>query len=78
MIFNAIIEKDSDGYFAYIPEFKGCVSEGRSYEEAVMNIKEAGELYLESLKKEELTNIQSKITSIVPIELTDKCLNYLD
>lgn len=69
MTLNAIIEKDADGYFAYIPELKGCVSEGKTYEEAVLNIKEAGELYLESLKQEEITSIQSKITSIVPIEL---------
>ncbi|SUX26786.1 cpp24 [Campylobacter upsaliensis] len=34
MNFNAIIEKDENGYFAYVPELKGCVSEGKSYEEA--------------------------------------------
>lgn len=34
MHFTAIIEKDENGYFAYVPELKGCVSEGKSYEEA--------------------------------------------
>lgn len=53
MLFNAIIEKDQDGYFAYVPSLKGCVSQGDTYEEAIANIKEATELYIESLKQEE-------------------------
>ena len=53
MIFNTIIEKDENGYFATIPELEGCVSQGNTYEEALQNIKEALELYLESLSKEE-------------------------
>ncbi len=44
MIINAIIEKDKDGYFAFVPELKGCVSQGNSFEEAKANIKEAIEL----------------------------------
>ncbi|WP_297446879.1 type II toxin-antitoxin system HicB family antitoxin [uncultured Campylobacter sp.] len=54
MNFNAIIEKDENGYFAYVPELKGCVSEGKSYEEALCNIQEACELYLQSLQKKDL------------------------
>jgi len=53
MIFNAIIEKDKYGYFARVPELEGCVSQGDTYEEVLENIKEALELYLESLSKEE-------------------------
>ncbi|MBN1932945.1 MAG: type II toxin-antitoxin system HicB family antitoxin [Desulfobacterales bacterium] len=48
MQFNAIIEKDNDGYFAYVPKLKGCVSQGDTMEEALQNIKEAIELYHES------------------------------
>jgi len=49
MILNAVIEKDKFGYFAHIPELKGCVTQGKTYQEALSNIKEAAELYLESL-----------------------------
>ena len=49
MTINAIIEKDTDGYFAFVPEFKGCVTCAQSYEEAVANITEVAQLYLESL-----------------------------
>ncbi len=51
MIINAVIEKDEFGYFSYAPALEGCVSQGNSYEEAIKNIKEAVELYLESLAR---------------------------
>ena len=69
MLLNVIIEKDQDAYFARILELEGCVSQGNTYEEALFNIKEAGELYLESLKSEEKRTIENKITSIVPVVL---------
>jgi predicted RNase H-like HicB family nuclease len=69
MLFNAIIEKDEFGYFAQIPELKGCVTQGKTYEEALVNIKEAAELYLESLKAEELEVFQHRTVSITPIEI---------
>ncbi|EAI8782425.1 type II toxin-antitoxin system HicB family antitoxin [Campylobacter upsaliensis] len=71
MLLNIIIEKDQDGYFARILELEGCVSQGNTYEEALFNIKEAGELYLESLKSEEKRTIENKITSIVPVVLAN-------
>jgi predicted RNase H-like HicB family nuclease len=69
MLFNAIIEKDEFGYFAQIPELKGCVTQGKTYEEALFNIKEAAELYLESLKIEELKAFQNRTFSITSIEI---------
>ncbi|MCX7067713.1 MAG: type II toxin-antitoxin system HicB family antitoxin [Methylococcales bacterium] len=52
MMLNAVIEKDEFGYVAQIPELKGCVTQGKTYQEAIFNIKEAAELYLESLQNE--------------------------
>ena len=69
MILNALIEKDEFGYFAQIPELKGCVTQGKTYEEVLFNIQEAAELYLESLKKEELKVLQSRKVFISPIEV---------
>lgn len=69
MVFNAIIEKDEDGYFAYVPRLDGCVSQGDSYEETLDNIKEALELYLESLKEDERVSLSSQKTTIAPIEV---------
>ena len=50
---NIVIEKDQYGYYAYCPELKGCHSQGESLEEVLSNIKEAIELYLETLSQEE-------------------------
>ena len=70
MIFNAIIEKDKYGYFARVPELEGCVSQGDTYEEVLENIKEALELYLESLSKEEKEELLKKqIVSVTPLEI---------
>ncbi|MEK6951918.1 MAG: type II toxin-antitoxin system HicB family antitoxin [Nanoarchaeota archaeon] len=44
--FTAIIEKEEDMYVAKCPEV-GTVSQGHTIEEAIANLKEATELYLE-------------------------------
>jgi predicted RNase H-like HicB family nuclease len=46
---SIIIEKDEDGYYAYCPDLPGCQTQGDSLEEVTANIKEAVEVYLESL-----------------------------
>ncbi len=38
---------DEGGYTAIVPSLPGCISEGDTKEEAIKNIKEAIELYLE-------------------------------
>ena len=70
MIVNAIIEKDENGYFASIPELEGCVSQGDTYEEVINNIKEALDIYLESLSSKEKEELfKRKIISVAPLEV---------
>jgi predicted RNase H-like HicB family nuclease len=38
---------DEGGYTVYVPSLPGCISEGETVEEALANIREAIELYLE-------------------------------
>ena len=57
---NVIIEKDDFGYYAYCPELEGCQTQGDSFEETMKNIKEAVELYLETLSKDEIGTFLSK------------------
>jgi len=57
---NIIFEKDEDGYFVYCPELEGCHSQGDSIEEAMENIKEAIELYLETLSENERNSLRTK------------------
>ncbi len=45
--FSVIIEKDSNGYFAFCPELQGCYTQGDTYEEVLENIKDAIHLHIE-------------------------------
>ncbi|MBV6452678.1 MAG: hypothetical protein MHPDNHAH_03440 [Anaerolineales bacterium] len=51
--FTAVIHKEDDWYVADCPEV-GTVSQGQTIEEAVANLKEATELYLEEFPLQEV------------------------
>jgi predicted RNase H-like HicB family nuclease len=45
---QVVLEPSEDGgYTVFVPSLPGCVSEGDTEEEALVNIREAIELYLE-------------------------------
>jgi predicted RNase H-like HicB family nuclease len=50
---SVVIEKDEYGYYAYCPQLEGCHTQGDSLEEVLSNIKEAIELYIETLSEDE-------------------------
>jgi len=75
-IFKLVIEEDplDDGtmaYHVYVPALKSCRSWGYTREEALQNIQEAVEAYLEDLKKhnepipEGPTNLVTVFTELV-------------
>jgi len=47
--FTALIQKEEDMYVATCPEI-GTVSQGATFEEALANLQEATELYLEEFR----------------------------
>ena len=51
-LFTAIIQKEEDMYVAKCPEI-GTASQGKTIEEAIRNLKEATELYLEEFPLKE-------------------------
>jgi predicted RNase H-like HicB family nuclease len=52
MKYRVLIEPDEDGMFiAECPALPGCISEGKTREEAIANIKDAIKGYLASLEK---------------------------
>ncbi len=57
---SVVIEKDKYGYYAYCPQLEGCQTQGDSFEEVLNNIKEAVELYLETMPKDEIDALLSK------------------
>ena len=53
---QVIIYPGEDGYWAAeCPSLPGCISQGKTKEEAVENIKEAIELYIEGLEEKGLS-----------------------
>ena len=63
------------GYVAFVPALFGCQSQGETLEGAEVNIKEAIELYIESLAvhgepiPEETKSFQGKVQVPVPLPL---------
>jgi predicted RNase H-like HicB family nuclease len=53
-VFRAVIEEDKmaggqEAYHAYCPALKGCHTWGLTYDEALANVREAIELYIDDL-----------------------------
>jgi predicted RNase H-like HicB family nuclease len=57
---SVIIEHDEHGYYAWCPELRGCQSQGATVEETLVNIREAVDLYMETLTKEERSQVLSR------------------
>jgi len=56
---------EEGGYTAIVPSLPGCISEGDTKEEALKNIREAIELYLESVEDDTF-----KVLRAEEVELT--------
>lgn len=52
MRIKVVLEPSEEGgYTAIVPSLPGCISEGNTKDEALKNIREAVELYLEPIEK---------------------------
>ena len=66
MKMKIILEKGDDGYFsAHCPSLKSCWSQSKTKEEALKNIREAIELYLEPDIENITENNNRKIYELV-------------
>jgi predicted RNase H-like HicB family nuclease len=67
---SVVIERDENGYYAFSPELEGCQSQGDTFEEALANIREAVELYLETLSPDERRHRMSREIVTTSVEVT--------
>ncbi len=52
MKYRILIEQDEDGFYvAECPSLPGCISQGKTRDEAINNIQDAIKGYIESLRK---------------------------
>ena len=56
---------DEGGYTVYIPALPGCISEGDNIDEALANIQEAVELYLEPVETDISDNQDTIVRELV-------------
>jgi predicted RNase H-like HicB family nuclease len=66
---SVVIEQDEQGCYAWCPELKGCQSQGKTVEETLANIREAIELFLETLTDEERSAALSQEILTTTIEV---------
>lgn len=63
---EVVIYRGEDSFWvAECPSLSGCISQGESKEEAIINIKEAIELYIESLNEDGLPIPEESFDTIV-------------
>lgn len=67
--FSVIVEKDSEGYFAFCPELQGCYTQGDTYEEVLLNIKDAIRLHVEDRVKSGEEIPQSESVSLTLMDV---------
>ena len=65
MRFKVVLEpSDEGGYTVIVPSLPGCISEGDTVEEALANIQEAIELYLEPVEDDWVLDKQAIVQEI--------------
>lgn len=67
MRFKVILEPclEDGGYTVYVPALPGCISEGDTEEEALHNIQEAIDLYLETVEDDHLVSEGALVRELV-------------
>jgi predicted RNase H-like HicB family nuclease len=63
--FQVVLEpSDEGGYTVYVPALPGCISEGDTVDEAMRNIREAIELYLEPVEDDFVADENSLVREL--------------
>ena len=65
MKFQVVLEpSDEGGFTVYVPTLPGCISEGDTVDEAMRNIREAIELYLEPVEDDFVADEHSLVREL--------------
>ena len=65
MKLRVILEPSEEGgYTVYVPSLPGCISEGQTRQEALLNIREAIELYLEPTQEDHIPQDKAEVLEV--------------
>lgn len=59
--FTFKVEKDGTEFHSWCPELPGCHTHGKTVNEALENLKDAVQLYLDALMEEEITKLSAQL-----------------
>ena len=64
---NLIFDPEYDGYVADVPELPGCMSQGKSVEAALANVRKAIRVYLKAARRDAPAASREILTSQVEV-----------
>ena len=64
---SIVYDSEYEGYVVDVPQLPGCMTQGKTFEEALSNAKEAIELYLEETGSEYISYDTDAITAFVEV-----------
>ena len=67
VIVNLVYDDEYKGYVADVPELPGCMSQGKSIEAALKNVKEAIALYLETAPRKRIRASKPPLITTVEV-----------
>lgn len=66
---NLIFDPEYSGYVADVPQLPGCMSQGKTVEAALRNVRKAIALYLKATRRKERTEPAEVLTSQVEVRV---------
>lgn len=66
MKLHVMVEQDEAGYFvAEVPALPGCLSQGKTHDEAIANVKEAVEGWFEVMEAKQAVKVERMVEVVV-------------
>ena len=66
---NLVFDPEYDGYVADVPQLPGCMSQGKTVEEALKNVRKSITAYLKAARGEDILEAPEIITSQVEVRV---------
>jgi predicted RNase H-like HicB family nuclease len=66
---NLIFDPEYDGYVADVPQLPGCMSQGKTVEAALKNVRKAIAAYLKAARPQKHPDVPEVITSQVEVRV---------
>lgn len=66
---NLIFDPEYNGYVADVPQLSGCMSQGKSVEAALRNVRKAIKVYLKDEHRTDLEQLPEVLTSQVEVRV---------